>query len=55
MTIDWRKQLGLEIAHQLPENADDALIVLDHARALVVTLNAAAPTKAGIVPNLPRK
>lgn len=30
--LDWRKRLALQIVILLPENATDALKVLDHAR-----------------------
>lgn len=30
--LDWRKRLALQIVIQLPENAADAIKVLDYAR-----------------------
>lgn len=32
---DWRRRTAIQIAAQLPDNPDDALVVLDYARELV--------------------
>lgn len=32
----WRRRQAIQIASQLPENMDDALAVLEHARDLVI-------------------
>jgi hypothetical protein len=34
---DWRRRHALNMAGQLPENVDDALVILDLLRELVVT------------------
>jgi len=31
----WLRRQAIQIAAQLPENTDDALVVLEHAKALV--------------------
>jgi hypothetical protein len=49
---DWRRRHALNIAGQLPENVNDALVILDLLRELVVTflhVDMPEPAKAPVV------
>jgi hypothetical protein len=49
---DWRRRHALNMAGQLPENVDDALVILDLLRELVVTflhVDMPEPAKAPVV------
>jgi hypothetical protein len=49
---DWRRRHALNVAGQLPENATDALVILDLLRELVVTflhVDMPEPEKAPVV------
>jgi hypothetical protein len=50
--VDWRRRHALNMAGQLPENVNDALVILDLLRELVVTLlhvDMPEPAKAPVV------
>jgi hypothetical protein len=49
---DWRRRHALNMAGQLPENVNDALVILDLLRELVVTflhVDMQEPAKAPVV------
>lgn len=50
--VDWRRRHALNMAGQLPENAADALVILDLLREIVVTflhVDVPEPEKAQVV------
>jgi hypothetical protein len=50
--VDWRRRSALNMASQLPENAADALVILDLLRELVVTflhVDMPEPAKAPVI------
>jgi hypothetical protein len=49
---DWRRRHALNMAGQLPENVNDALVILDLLREIVVTflhVDTPEPAKAPVV------
>jgi hypothetical protein len=50
--VDWRRRHALNIAGQLPEKVEDALVILDLLREIVVTflhVDMPEPAKAPVI------
>lgn len=56
MTLQWHRRHAISIASQLPENPEDALLVLEEARLLVesylVGIPEQEPESPGRAPNV---
>jgi hypothetical protein len=50
--VDWRRRRALNIAGMLPEKVEDALVILELLREIVVTflhVDMSEPTKAPVI------